>query len=155
MPSTAPRQPQDSCPHAWSPNIPKTAQTSLCVTGGRHAHHWEMGEAGHMARLVSSGARTAACSACYGSSRARHRLRHTLCTSPLRSSDRTSYVGCRYCCAANTSGHRAPTAPCTPWGPTGAAPTSSSRAVCSGSNSPAVPEAAGWQEAVKSLKFIF
>lgn len=52
-------------------------------------------------------------------------------------------------------GHRAATAPCTPWGPKGAAPTSSSRAVCSGSNSPAVPEAAGWQEAVKSFKLIF
>lgn len=85
MPSTAPRQPQDSCPHAWSPNIPKTAQTSLCVTGGHHAHHWEMSEAGHVARLVSSGARTAACTACYGSSRAHHRPRHTLCTSPLLS----------------------------------------------------------------------
>lgn len=121
MPSTAPRQPQDSCPHAWSPSIPKAAQISLCVTGGRHAHHWEMSEAGHMARLVSSGAQTAACSACYGSSHA-HRLRHILCTSPLRSSDRTSYAGCRYCWAANTPRPQSRHSPMHTMGPQGSSP---------------------------------
>lgn len=137
-PSTAPRKTQDSCPHPWSPNLPKTVQPSLWAKGAHCAARCRVicvrCKARTLPCVCTSVHRTALCARLQSGTQKRQgqEWEDELPSLPLP-------LGSLSLCMP---GWLQAALPATRGPGGGQPPLSGSGTIWSGSNSPAVPEAA-------------